>query len=264
MCKPWRLPVIALAVLLLGGLARKVMTPREPTYEGKPLSFWLQGYDPINSSYNSPEWLKANTAVRKTGTNAIPTLLQMLRATDSRWQLKLYLLSLQQDLIKYKYGFTSSRHHEAAQAFNILGADAYSAVPQLVEIYDSAISPSSQSSTAYALGEIGPAAKAALPSLMRGATNTIPDVRASAITALGQIHPDPFLVIPIFLKARRDSNKSVKDAASWSIDTYEKETMRSVGALFESLQDADEKVRRQATNSLKEIYPEASAKAGIR
>src|SRR5437867_2521606 len=60
---------------------------REPVYEGKPLTRWLQGHvascaaDP---RFNSPEWnKKAVAAVRRIGTNAIPTLLRMIRSCVS-------------------------------------------------------------------------------------------------------------------------------------------------------------------------------------
>ncbi|EEF57785.1 HEAT repeat domain-containing protein [Pedosphaera parvula] len=264
MGKPWKLSIVALAGLFVCAIAWKVLTPREPIYEGKPLSSWLQVYDPINANYNSPEWLKANAAVRHAGTNAIPTLLRMLRATDSRWKLKLYGLVQRQSFIKITYTPASSSHHQATEAFYCLGARADSAVSPLVEIYNSEISPSSQSATAYALGAIGPTAKDAVPSLLRGATNTNRNVRSCAMMALGQIHADPFLVMPVLLKGRRDPATDVKNAATWAILSYESEAMRAVSALFESLQDSDEKVRRQATNALKEIYPEASARAGLK
>jgi hypothetical protein len=264
MRKPWKLAVIAPGIFLLGALAWKVFRTHEPIYEGRKLSSWLETYDWKPYPPNDLDVRKADAAVRHLGTNAILTLLKMLRTTDPRWKLQLYGLVQKQRFIKIAYISAPFRHNEATRAFNCLGARAESAVLPLVEIYDAGISPSSQTATAYSLGSIGPTAKLAIPSLLRGATNANPDVRASAIIALGQIHADPFLIMPTFLKARRDSNKSVNDAARRLIDTYEKEATRSVGALFESLQDADEKVRRQATNSLKEIYPEASANAGIK
>src|SRR5215469_11736120 len=71
---PW---VVLLA--LLGGLAWEVLRtkdPPEPVYQGKRLGEWLAGYNGP-----SPE---TDEVVRRLGTNAIPTLLRMLRAKDSQ------------------------------------------------------------------------------------------------------------------------------------------------------------------------------------
>jgi len=74
---------IALAVLLAALLAVvgwQVMRRQEPVYQGKPLSSWLIA----SATTGSPEAQEqANAAVRQVGTNALPTLLRMLRAKDS-------------------------------------------------------------------------------------------------------------------------------------------------------------------------------------
>jgi len=72
---------IALAFLLVaiaGVIAWQVLHLREPAYQGKRLSVWLQNYSPDG---DSPE---VDDAVRTMGTNVIPTLLGMLRAEDSK------------------------------------------------------------------------------------------------------------------------------------------------------------------------------------
>jgi hypothetical protein len=72
MRKRFRSLLAVLLVAVVGGLAWQVTRPREPVYQGKPLSYWLvrPARDP---NFN---------ALRALGTNAIPTLLQMLRAKD--------------------------------------------------------------------------------------------------------------------------------------------------------------------------------------
>jgi hypothetical protein len=93
---------IAVAVLLaaIAGLAvwQGLRSPeREPVYQGKRLSSWL-----IASVTNgTPEaQAQAYAAVRQVGPNALPTLLRMLRAKDSRLKAELMALADKQHVIK--------------------------------------------------------------------------------------------------------------------------------------------------------------------
>jgi hypothetical protein len=264
--------IITLAVIALAILTWRISRPAEPTYQGRKLSSWLGDYNPF--SYSDPDLKRpaADAAIRHIGTNAIPTYLRILRETDSPlklrlyWPLKLRLKRLlqKQSLIEVDYNPPAIKQHEVVLAFRQLKNRPESAIPSLIAIYDQNLSGDSKSATAEILGLYGSRAKAAIPSLLQGATNTNTYVRASAISALSRINKDPFLVMPLLLKNRRDPNQAVSDAAKYAIQYFERDTMRAIPALFESLNDPDEKIRRQATNSLKEIYPEFSAQAGFK
>jgi hypothetical protein len=81
---------------------------REPVYEGKTLVRWLRTYAPSSKAQrNSQEWKKADDAVRQSGTNCMPVLLQMLRAKDSR--LKLGLISLARSISSSSISFRQRR-----------------------------------------------------------------------------------------------------------------------------------------------------------
>src|ERR1700722_4378595 len=97
MGKKRRILFSALLVMLLGGFAWWLLLPSEPSYQGKPLSAWLQEYRV--DRMGSPD---ADEAVRHIGTNAIPALLQMLRASDSPLKTKCIELFDQQYFIKVK------------------------------------------------------------------------------------------------------------------------------------------------------------------
>ena len=98
---------IALAVLfvaLVGVIVWQVAQPAdEPIYKGKPLSGWLKAYVNNAKSSDDPQLLKVNEAVRQAGTNAIPTLLRLLRAKDSALKLKLMDLAEIQHIIKIRF-----------------------------------------------------------------------------------------------------------------------------------------------------------------
>ena len=73
---------------------------REPVYRGKPLSVWLQRYIQGGSYIGFWPEPEADEAIRQIGTNAIPTLLLMLREHDSKLKLALLRLSVQARLHK--------------------------------------------------------------------------------------------------------------------------------------------------------------------
>src|SRR5688572_30987713 len=75
---------ILVSVLVAAGVAFAIWGgsgPPEPVYEGRKLTSWLERHVPntsANPPYNSPGWHKAEEALRRMGTNAIPTLLRMI------------------------------------------------------------------------------------------------------------------------------------------------------------------------------------------
>jgi len=191
-----KLSRIALAGLLiaLAGLVW-LMVPgrgsREPFYDGKPLSEWLRAFD----YYAKPDQpgtsvRDARRAIRAAGTNAIPTLLRMLRATDSTLKLKLIDLLQKQHLINFRFRTASRLHAEAVTAFQYLGVRAELAVPELIKMFNETPPLPARASIAHVLGNLGPAAEDAIPSLQRELTNTNRSVASAATNALAAINTD--------------------------------------------------------------------------
>jgi hypothetical protein len=72
--------VIALiAALLLGALALGLKRSREPQFQGRRISLWLEDYAAQKPGLFSQ-------AMRETGTNALPYVVQQLERNDSPWQ----------------------------------------------------------------------------------------------------------------------------------------------------------------------------------
>ena len=92
--------VLALRVIA-GGLSWVINRSREPMYEGKPLSYWLECYAPLNRTETSVQ--EADHAVQAIGTNAIPTLLRMLQKTDSPLKVRLVALLRKQHFVKIQF-----------------------------------------------------------------------------------------------------------------------------------------------------------------
>src|SRR5437016_10682709 len=105
-----RILVAVLLVIILGGLAWEVLLPYEPVYQGRPLSAWLHDLDtsikerlPIAQvrvlmAEKQKKREVAEKALRHIGTNALPTLITMLRSKDSKQREKLFVWSTKQPI----------------------------------------------------------------------------------------------------------------------------------------------------------------------
>jgi hypothetical protein len=85
MIKRLRIAIGLLLASVLGLIVWQASDPPEPIFEGRRLMIWLDHHVASSGArppYNSPGWKKADEALRTIGTNAIPTLLKMIRAKD--------------------------------------------------------------------------------------------------------------------------------------------------------------------------------------
>ena len=133
MSRRLRIAVALLEVGLVAGLLWQAIRQREPLYQGKPLAFWLRGFE-LDDQPGKLSFSDAVEAVRQTGTNALPILLSMLRARDSDLKQRLIRLGRNQPFIAIHYVTADSRRWVARQGFIALGSLAKYAIPQLVEI----------------------------------------------------------------------------------------------------------------------------------
>ncbi len=137
----WLLP---LAILWLSA---PVPAPgAEPTYGGKPLSDWLvvRASDPA-----------AEDAIRHIGTKGLPTLLELLSATDSNRQRILHNLSSEglKTAFQGKGADAETLRSLAVDGFAILGTNAEPALPQVIKLFHKG---DTCFEAAQVLSEIGP------------------------------------------------------------------------------------------------------------
>jgi hypothetical protein len=129
--------LISLAILFLvvvGAVVWQAVRQREPVHQGKALSFWLKGFDGGYNDPSKPSYNESVEAVREAGTNALPTLLRMLRTRDSDLKHRLTRLGLRQRLVNIEYVTADRQRWAAREGFVALGLKAKWAIPQLVEI----------------------------------------------------------------------------------------------------------------------------------
>src|ERR1700722_14577116 len=231
---------------------------RDRVYRGKSLSQWLKAYDPRILIDNKEE---VDDAIRHIGTNAIPTLLEMLRSKNNAVVAAAVKQAEKADLIWLS--LAEERHAEAARGFEVLGTSAKDAVPALIAIYNERISPDSQMATAYALGCIGPAARNAIPQLLEAATNADCNVRQCAIRSLGQIHSEPELSVPVAIRALDDTNQLARFEAANALRAFGTNAKAAIPSLVRAFKSKDKHINKTAADALKAIDVEAAAEAGI-
>jgi hypothetical protein len=119
-----------------------------------------------------------------------------------------------------------------------------------------------RSSAATDLGELGPAAKVALPSLIQALKGADVGMHESAIKALGKIHSDPDVVIPLLIPYL--TNDDLNDEAASALGDYGRLAEEAFPRIVPLLKAKDDDARAAARVALKKIDPEAAAKAGVK
>jgi len=268
MNKRMRILIALLLASVLGLVIWQASGPPEPVFEGRPLTSWLDHHVASSAAsppYNSPGWKKADEALRTIGTNAIPTLLKMIRAKDPPpLVLKLLETGRRYRLTRINYRYAMPRHEEAEYAFQVLGTNAGSAVPGLISIYEENVSPSSQMSAALALGHIGREAQAALPALIRRFTHTNADVRFYAVSAVMSIGGELGVVFPALTTALKDPDIRVRWNALSGLSRFGSRARPVASEVLKMLNDdgmiGGSRIKEQVETTLWRIAPEKVGK----
>ncbi|MBU6401076.1 MAG: hypothetical protein KGS61_12205, partial [Verrucomicrobia bacterium] len=164
------------ALILLTACLVEALLPREPVYQGRPLSQWLADLDP-----DQPKEVRAHAheAIRQIGTNAIPVLMEWFRARDSRLKLRLMELSRKQHLLHLHFTSAHDRCRRAYRACRILGPAAKPVIPGMIELLNDTRTTPTAGNVLVLFGTdaIGPLAQAL--------TNRSVNVRYGAACLLG-------------------------------------------------------------------------------
>lgn len=267
--------------------AASTLGPREPVVGGKKLSTWVEEYE---RSIPKPEYdgdpkmrARAESAVRRIGTNALPWLLQELSAKEATRGDELPT--------NFYSGQAIGRRWVAATAFAILGSFANDVTPNLIPLLDDkqtsytaatalggigggsipvltqALTNThacARESAARVLGLFGAKAQSAIPALIRCAADKDDSVRGFATFSLGQIGREPDVVVPVLIMNLRDSYHSARWNAACALGNFGDQAKAAIPALLQVLHGNDPDVRDIAADALRRIDPEAAAKRGVK
>jgi hypothetical protein len=240
------------------------LSDSEPVYKGKRLSYWLQGYNAQLRHLAGPQRKDTEEAIRQIGTNGIPTMLKMLQAKDSWLKTKWITLVRKQHFVKADVINATDKNYSASSALLLLGDAASNAVPDLIEIYDKNISHFSKTETCGVLGQLGPLARQAIPSLIRNMTNDDFYVRQDAGLALDRIHLEPKLVVPAMIAALHDPAPNLVGNAVVTLGDYGPDAKAAIPALLELSKTSDAGLKEQIKTALRSIDRETADQAGMR
>ena len=105
-------------------------------------------------------------------------------------------------------------------------------------------------SAAAALGEIGPAAKAAVPNLIETLKDQNGRVRGSAARALGEIGPDAKAAVSSLIEALNDENSGVRADAAHALGRIGPDAKDAIPHLSKTLKDGIAAVRGLTVDAL--------------
>ena len=270
------------------------MASREPVYQGKKLSAWLEDMQPpifyaytVYPNAGGVAGESAENAIREIGTNGIPLLLRAIHTKEFPLKKLLMRLAAKQSHFKVAFRTAAARRGRAAAAFQALGPAADAAIPALVGLLDD---PESAREIGFVLAQRGPKvvvpvtqalangnaafrlnavgfmegrlgwftdSELTVPALVNCLKDSSSPVRERTAHCLGLMSKNPTLVVPALTKTLADKNPSVRAMASWALGEFGKQAESAISALSKSLGDEDKGVRDCASYALERIRPQA-------
>jgi hypothetical protein len=217
-----------------------VIRPHEPTYEGRTCRDWL-----LLAYRNHDREIDAHQAIQELGTNAIPTLLEMLRAETDTSQV----MDWNENLL-------------VERAFAWLGADATNAIPDLIAMYRPNNSPMRQKEALSVLSRITQTRQST--ALMQEAlTNS-----RAALREIAYVHfadRDKAAAIPLLITALSDRSENIQAMAAYRLQQFGTNAIAAVPALLPLAATITNKNENGysdnfAAAALRTIDPETAAK----
>ncbi len=283
-----RLVLLSMAcVAIAASIALVWPRQNEPVYQGKTLSQWLEKQQ---FQLQGPE----GDAVRQMGSNAAPFLVKWIQYQTPAWRRQFSLFWLRQ------FGHIledprNLRRLNSWFAFEALGPQARTAVPELTRLLNSPKFSYLHDSIVQALGCLGddafPTLLAALKEQERRERATVAlviaresfgTIRAKAVPvlvqclsdragrtaecaaiALGRMHLEPTAVVPALIHSLGDSRETVRLAAIMSLGKFGEEARPAVPALLPFLADSNPVIRQSAATALGKLAPEQLESSAI-
>jgi len=283
--------LIVLAVCVLVGIGVATFWPgeREPEYNGKKLSEWLE-------LCQAPDPSTPQDAVRNIGTNALPWLVRWLNHDTPAWKNKLRKFKFfdrAPQRLQMMIWARERRSWHASEGFRILRGIGHPAIPELTRIIDNYPADSSRHAI-YSLGQVGGDAVWPLLEVATNKANAV-QLRQCAFDALAtgkfpkvetdEEHMSPLfpILIPylhekgleqptmrlighlvltpdvaLYVSTNAVTSPSAEvrvSAIQWGAKIATN-TAQLILELKKCLQDSDMNVRQEATNALQKIAPE--------
>ena len=206
---------LILGILALGLVAALVLAftrPREPSYQDRSLSSWLED---IDSSWAEPRE-KAVEAVTHIGTNELQYLIESIRYEPPPWREQVIDLKFRRSRLLSGLIPADWREFQAIRAMKtlqFLGPKAKKAIPELDHLMIDPRRESSATRAALVLPFLG---VDAIPPLKLSLTNqnARPSVRAAAVGQIYVLGTNAIELVPALLSSLSDTNRYLRSATS--------------------------------------------------
>lgn len=253
--------LVIVAVGILMAWAWMPKGPPEPEYAGRTLTQWLERLD--SNSNNTKVWDECADAIRQIGTNGLPLLLTLLEAPEEPLLRQVNALARRTGLAGSLVKDDSFKKWMARDGFQILGAQAQNALPELLAILSRCRTSDDLCSVIESISWIGPTAEPAIPAVVRVARSGGQPERFIACRALARIARQPEISVPFLTDQLSHSDRNVRQLAADALVKFTTNAISATPDLIKLLDDPVTAVRQTATNSLRRIDPAAATKAGI-
>jgi HEAT repeat protein len=193
--------------------------PPELVYNGKSIEVWSR------EAYSGDT--NAIAAVKELGARAVPNLKWIVGRKNSWWRMKVW------------------------QAYPKLPGGVQAVIQKRVARPEIA---TPREAAAFSLGLIGPAAKEAVPALIKALGDGEGTVAWKAAVALARIGGDS---VPRLIKALKGRNPVVRSMAAYTLGETGPASIPAIPGLIRAAGDPVEAVRNASMNSLTELGPPA-------
>jgi len=212
---------------------------REPEYDGVPLSDYLRSltYSQVRLERS------ARDAIRAIGSNAVPHLVKILDARESRFKTSFNETADRQSFIRFRFTPLAARQTQAAMACQELGPIAAPAIPSLAKLIDD---PELGMWAIAAVAEIGPQT---FPLLTNALRSRHIENRLAAVGCLRFARPRERAVVPL-LAALHEQEYRMRAIAAESLGALGLPSPAVLTALTACLDDRVTDVRLHAARSL--------------
>jgi hypothetical protein len=218
--------------------------PKEPIYEGKKLSYYIQearGIADLGSKSLAVQRQNAGrNAINSIGTNAVPWLMSEFTGSEPKWRSAFNRWVSAHSSIGFRFRDRQDRLMNAAFGLAFLGTNAAAALPTLAAYLGDG------QSGYWASIAIGGAGEMALPYLLPALTSTSRTERRSAGNGLGSAVHQSDAAIPVVVQLTQHSNLQVRLIALMALGNAKGRSDLLIPVYQEALSSADPSTLRVA------------------
>jgi HEAT repeats len=245
---PWKRIAIISSLCLFGiGILALVLRAKEPDYNGKNLSAWIDSYvTPTNYSQQA----QAVTAIRSIGPKALPWLLGWSHYQTPIWQTKL-AERFKRLGFDWPTHFIDERSRRRAAVWSVLAVLGPRANPAIPEITQIAIKSSTEEAEC-ALIFLSQRPEA-VPALLRVITEGKRELRLRAMHYVGQVPnlgTNGTAAVAVLLKCLKEDDETIAASAARALGSVALETKAVIPALTPLLRDPRRDVSYSASYAL--------------